>query len=70
MVATATTFVVAVPGRIDTPTPLSDPSGYDQLRNSVGQSIGGDLAAVFAEAVRERANVRINHENYDNVVQP
>lgn len=70
MVATATTFVVAVPAQIDTPNAAADPGGYEQLRAAVSRSIGNDLASVFAEAVRDRANPRINQENYDSIVQP
>ena len=70
MVASATTFVVAVPAQIDTPDPSTDPGGYEQLRGAVGRSIGSDLESIFAEAVRERANPRINQENYDSIVQP
>ncbi|HEY3848090.1 MAG TPA: SurA N-terminal domain-containing protein [Acetobacteraceae bacterium] len=70
MVASPTTFVVAVPAQIDTPNPSADPGGYEQLRSGVSRSIGGDIASAFAEAVRERANPRINQANYDSVVQP
>ncbi len=70
MVATATTFVVAVPAQIDTPNPALDTQGYEQLRTALNRSVGGDIAAILAEAVRERANPRINQENYDSIVQP
>jgi peptidyl-prolyl cis-trans isomerase D len=56
MVATATAFIVAVPAQIDTPNP--------------GRTVGSDIASVFAEAVRERANPRINQENFNSIVQP
>jgi peptidyl-prolyl cis-trans isomerase D len=70
MVATPTTFIVAVPAQIDTPNASADPGGYDQLRNAVSRSIGGDIASIFAEALRERANPRINQENFNSIVQP
>jgi peptidyl-prolyl cis-trans isomerase D len=70
MVATPTTFVVAVPAQIDTPNPSVDPGGYDQLRTAISRSVAGDLSSTFAEAVRERANPRINQENYNSIVQP
>jgi peptidyl-prolyl cis-trans isomerase D len=70
MVATASTFVVAVPAQIDTPNPSSDPAGYDQLRDAVSRSIGSDITSIFTEAVRERANPRINQDNYNSIVQP
>jgi len=28
------------------------------------------MASIFAEAVRERANPRINQENFNSIVQP
>jgi peptidyl-prolyl cis-trans isomerase D len=70
MVATPTTFVVAVPAQIDTPNPSVDPGGYDQLRTAISRSVAGDLSSTFADAVRERANPRINQENYNSIVQP
>jgi peptidyl-prolyl cis-trans isomerase D len=70
MVATATTFVVAVPAQIDIPNPASDPGGFEELRSAVSRSIGSDLASIFAEAVRARANPSINQQNYDSIVQP
>ena len=36
----------------------------------LSRSVGGDIAAIFAEAVRERANPRINQANCDSIVQP
>ena len=70
MVATPTTFVVAVPAQIDMPNPSADPGGYDQLRTAISRSVGNDIATIFAEAVRERANPRINQENFNSIVQP
>jgi len=70
MVATATTFVVAEPAQIDTPNPATDPGGYEQLRTAMSRSIGSDLASIFTEAVRERANPSINQTNYNSIVQP
>ena len=70
MVATPTTFVVAVPAHIDTPNASVDPGGYEQLRSAVSRTIGSDIASIFAEAVRERANPRINQENFNSIVQP
>jgi peptidyl-prolyl cis-trans isomerase D len=70
MVATATSFIVAVPDKIDTPNPAADPGGYDALRQAVDRSVGNDMAAIFTEAVRQRANPRINKANYDAIVQP
>ncbi len=38
MVATPTTFVVAMPAQIETPNPGVDPGGYDQLRSAVNRT--------------------------------
>ena len=70
MVATKSTFIVAVATKIDVPTAAADPGGFQQLRNVISNSIGSDMATIFAQAVRDRANPRINKENYDNIVQP
>ena len=70
MVAAPAAFIVAVPAQIDTPNPGVDPGGYDQLRSAVSRMVGSDIASMFAEAVRERANPRINQENFNSIVQP
>ena len=70
MVATNTTFVVAVPAKIDVPQAASDPGGFQQLRGVISNSVGNDMATIFAQAVRDRANPRINKENFDSIVQP
>jgi peptidyl-prolyl cis-trans isomerase D len=70
MVATPTTFVVAEPAKIDVPQIAHDPGGFQQLRSAVSASIGNDMATVFAQALRDRANPRINKGNYDSIVQP
>jgi len=70
MVETSDSFVVAVPVQIEQPDAAADPGGYAQIREAISRSIGGDLVSVFSEAVKERANPKINQENYDSVVQP
>jgi len=70
MVATPSAFVVAVPAKIDVPKVADDPGGFKQVRDAVAGSIGNDIVTIFATAVRDRANPRINKENYDSVVQP
>jgi len=47
-----------------------DPGGFQQVRNAVSASIGDDMATIFVQALRDRANPRINKENYDSIVQP
>jgi peptidyl-prolyl cis-trans isomerase D len=67
MVETGGGFVVAVPAEIVEADPKADPTGYGQVRQAVTQSIGSDLASVFSDALRERAQPRINQSALDNV---
>ncbi len=67
MVETGDAFVVAVPAEIVDADPKADPAGYGQVRQAVARSIGADLAAVFADALRTRAQPRINQPVLDNV---
>ncbi len=70
MVETAEGFLVATPVEIIAPDPATDAAGYEQVRAAVSRTIGGDLSAVFSEALRLRANPRINQANVDQIVQP
>ncbi|HTW71066.1 MAG TPA: SurA N-terminal domain-containing protein [Acetobacteraceae bacterium] len=70
MVATQSMFIVAEPAKIDIPQVAHDPGGFQQLRGALNASIGNDMATVFIQALRDRANPRINKENYDSIVQP
>lgn len=70
MVETAESFIVAEPAQIELPKPDADPGGYALLRETLSRSIGNDLATMFSDAVRVRANPQINQANYDSVVQP
>ncbi len=63
-------FVVAMPVEILAPDPKADPAAYEQLRGAVARSIGSDLSTILAEAMRLRANPRINQANFDQIVQP
>jgi peptidyl-prolyl cis-trans isomerase D len=67
MVETRDGFIVAVPAEIVEADPKADPAGYAEVRQAVAQSIGSDLAAVFADALRARAQPRINQTALDNV---
>ncbi len=67
MVETADGFIVAVPAEIVEADPKADPAGYGEVRQAVARSIGTDLASVFAEALRARAQPRINQPVLDNV---
>lgn len=70
MVETPDAFVVALPDQIIAPDPKKDPTGYQQLHQAISRSISADVAAVFTEALRNRASPRVDHENYNNIVQP
>jgi peptidyl-prolyl cis-trans isomerase D len=52
------------------PDAAADKAGYDQARAAITRSLGNDMATVFVDAVRQRANPRINQANFDSVVQP
>jgi peptidyl-prolyl cis-trans isomerase D len=70
MVENAQGFLVATAVEVISPDPAKDPAGYEQLRAAVARTVANDLASVFAEALRLRANPRINPTNFDQVVQP
>ncbi len=67
MVETPAEFVVAVPAQIVEPDPKADPVGYDQVKEAVARSIGGDLVSVFTEALRPRAQPQVNPQALDNI---
>jgi peptidyl-prolyl cis-trans isomerase D len=68
MVETGDEFIVAIPAEIVEADPKADPTGYGQVRQAVAQSIGADLNSVFADALRERAQPRINQPVLDNII--
>jgi peptidyl-prolyl cis-trans isomerase D len=70
MVETPEGFVVATAVEIVAPDPSADAAGYEQLRAAVTRTVSNDLAATFVEALRQRANPRINQTNFDQIVQP
>ena len=70
MVETAEGFLVAVPVEIISPDPAADAAGYEQLRAAVAKTISNDLSSTMLEALRQRANPRINQTNVDQIVQP
>jgi peptidyl-prolyl cis-trans isomerase D len=70
MVETAAGFLVATPVEIIEPDPATDTARYDQVRAAVARTVAGDLTDVFSEALRLRANPRINQANVDQIVQP
>lgn len=68
MVETSDGFVVAVPADIVEADPKADPAGYSQVREAITRSISNDFAAVFADALRDRAQPRINQEVLNNII--
>jgi peptidyl-prolyl cis-trans isomerase D len=67
MVETGDAFIVAVPAEIVKADPKADPAGFGEVRQAVARSVGTDLATVFADALRARAQPRINQPVLDNV---
>lgn len=70
VVETAEGFLVAAPVEIIAPDPAADPAAYEKLRAAVAQTLSNDLAVSFTEALRLRANPRINQTVVDQIVQP
>jgi len=70
MVETPEAFIVATLVEIVEPDPKADQPAYELVRGALTRSIGNDLTTVFTEALRQRADPRINQKNYDQIVQP
>ena len=70
MVETVAGFIVAVPAEIVISNPETDKTAYDKMRLDLARNIAQDYVAVFQEAVRQRANPRINQTNFNQIVQP
>jgi peptidyl-prolyl cis-trans isomerase D len=60
-------YIVAVPAEIVEADPKADPAGYAQVREAVARSSANDLAGIFADALRERAQPQINQPVVDTV---
>lgn len=70
MVETPDGFLVAVAADIQPADPVRDPAGYEQMRAALTRSIGSDVAEIFAQALRDRAQPRINQANLDSISGP
>jgi peptidyl-prolyl cis-trans isomerase D len=70
MVETPDGFIVAVPTEVVEPNRTADPAGYGQARTAINQTVTGDVATLFAQAVRDRANPTIKQANVDQILQP
>ncbi len=69
MVETPEAFIVAVPDKIETPDPKAEPARVDAVRDVLARSTESDLAQVFADALRARAEPRVNRPVFDSFVQ-
>ena len=70
MIETAEAFIVMVLAEMIDPDVKADADGYRQVRQAVARSVGSDIGATFTEALRLRANPRINQKSLDQIVQP
>ena len=67
MVETPDGFLVAVPAEIQEPDAAKDPADYDQTRTAMTRAMGNDVAEIYAQALRDRAQPRINQANLDSI---
>ena len=70
MVETPEGFVVAVLADVQAPPPSSDPVGYGQVRDALARAVGEDMQAIFVNAVRQRAEPRINQAAVASLASP
>jgi peptidyl-prolyl cis-trans isomerase D len=70
MVETPEGFVVAQLTQVVKPDAATDKAGYDQARSAISKSVSNDMATVFVDALRQRANPQTNQQAFDSVVQP
>jgi len=70
MVETPDGFVVAQLAQVVPPNAAADKTGYDQARAAITRSVGSDLATIFVDAIRRRADPRTNQTAFNSVVQP
>lgn len=69
MVETAEGFMVAVLVKIEKADPATDPAGFAELRTQLARAMADDTEALFAVAVRNRANPKLNRALLDTLVQ-
>ena len=68
MVETPDEFIVAVPAEVVEADAATDTTGYNQVRNAVQRSVAADIGSVFADALRARAQPRINQSVLDSII--
>jgi peptidyl-prolyl cis-trans isomerase D len=67
MVQTPDGFLVAVPAEIELPDAAKDPADYSQVQALLTRQMGTDVAEIFAQALRHRAQPRINQTKLDSI---
>jgi peptidyl-prolyl cis-trans isomerase D len=70
MIETPEAFIVASLAEVVDPDAKADADGYQQMRLAVARSVGADIGTAFTEALRLRANPRVNQRALDQIVQP
>jgi peptidyl-prolyl cis-trans isomerase D len=70
MVETPEGFVVAQLTEIVKPDAVAEKADYERTRAGIAKSISNDVASVFIDAVRRRAEPRTIQRAFDSVVQP
>ena len=69
MVETSEGFMVAVLVKIVQADPAGDAAGFAELRTQFARAMADDTEALFAVAVRDRANPKLNRALLDTLVQ-
>lgn len=69
MVETPEGFVVVRLAQIVEPDPAKDPAGFAQIREAMTRALDQDIEVVFASALRDRAQPRVNRALLDNLVE-
>lgn len=67
MVEEPEAFVVAVPAEIVVPDPASNPTGYEQVRTALRESLAQDVNEIFTQTLRDQAHPSINQANLDSI---
>lgn len=69
MIETPGAFLVATVADVTAPVFGADPVAAGQMRTTLTQSLGGDVATIFASAVRSRVRPTINRTMLDSFIQ-
>jgi peptidyl-prolyl cis-trans isomerase D len=67
MVEEPEAFIVAVPAEILAPDTTSNPTGYEQVRTALRQSLAQDVGEIFTQTLRDQAHPSINQANLDSI---